>query len=122
MTNQSFNRPDPRRIESWCRGGIAHDHSACGSLWDSSSGRDIREAADYADELGQREQSAATLPVGSVVATAEDAFVKADRSGTMISHCPWVSTSAEQRVYTNGAVDKLLAAGEAKVLRVGSES
>lgn len=49
-------RPDPRRPGSWCREGAAHDHRACGSLWDSTSQRDIEEAARWADENGPRER------------------------------------------------------------------
>lgn len=42
-------RPDPRLATSWCREGDAHDHEACGSLWDSSQ-RDTEEAARWADD------------------------------------------------------------------------
>ncbi len=53
----TVDRPDPRRPESWCREGVAHDHQACGSLWDSTSERDIAAAAAYADDLGNQERA-----------------------------------------------------------------
>ncbi len=45
-------RPDPRLPESWCGEGVAHDHGACGSLWDSNDARDMEEAACWADRQG----------------------------------------------------------------------
>jgi len=50
-----ITRPDPRVIESWCGEGVAHDHNACGSLWDSSDPHDAAEAARW-------EQSQASPP------------------------------------------------------------
>lgn len=51
MTYEAIvRRPDPRLPESWCREGVAHDHGACGSLWDSTDRRDIEEAARWADD------------------------------------------------------------------------
>lgn len=43
-------RPDPRLPESWCREGVAHDHQACGTLWDSTDYRHVEEAARWADD------------------------------------------------------------------------
>ncbi len=50
-------RPDPRTPTSWCHEGVAHDHGACGALWDSSSGQDRAEAARYADDLRAAERA-----------------------------------------------------------------
>lgn len=46
-----LGRPDPRVPASWCHEGVAHDHRACGTLWDSTSRRDIEQAARWADSL-----------------------------------------------------------------------
>lgn len=43
-------RPDPRLRESWCGEGVAHDHQACGSMWDSSDPHDVAEAKRWAAE------------------------------------------------------------------------
>lgn len=51
-------RPDPRLASSWCREGVAHDHRACGWLWNNTDQRDVAEAARYADELGKRRRQA----------------------------------------------------------------
>lgn len=48
---KTVRRVDPRNTESWCREGVAHDHGACGSLWDSSDPRDLEEAARWASAL-----------------------------------------------------------------------
>lgn len=43
-------RPDPRSPASWCHEGVAHDHRACGTLWDSADPQDIERAARWADD------------------------------------------------------------------------
>ncbi len=51
----TVGRPDPRLTESWCGEGVAHDHQACGTLWNSADPRDVPAAARYADDLRGRE-------------------------------------------------------------------
>ncbi len=55
---------------------------------------------------------AVDLPVGSVVATTEHAYIRADNS----RHYPWRVTNGGR--YSNHDIDEALAAG-AQVLRVG---
>ena len=59
MTHIPASRPDPRRVTSWCHEGVAHDHQACGVLWNNHDPRDIEAAAAYADDLGSRERAIA---------------------------------------------------------------
>lgn len=42
--SEVVRRPDPRLAQSWCQEGVAHDHRACGLLWDSTSASDREEA------------------------------------------------------------------------------
>ncbi len=39
---EMIERPDPRLVESWCREGVAHDHGACGRLWNPNDQHDDR--------------------------------------------------------------------------------
>lgn len=52
-----MSRPDPRKLESWCREGATHDHGACGLLWNSADPRDAAAAARHADDLGAKERA-----------------------------------------------------------------
>lgn len=62
--------------------------------------------------------NAADLPVGSVVATVDTVYIKADHSDTFHSRHPWVGTTSNSRVHTNREITALLDSG-ATVLRVG---
>lgn len=51
----TVRRPDPRHTASWCREGVAHDHRACGPLWNSTDPRDVEEAARWVgDQIRER--------------------------------------------------------------------
>jgi hypothetical protein len=108
-----LNRPDPRRPGSWCREGVAHDHGACGSLWDSADYRDVLRAASHAERLGERERRAVELPIDSIVGSAHAAWYKDYAGG------PWVCTHSTQ-YHSNDEIDAMLQAGQATVLRVGT--
>lgn len=57
MTSETKQqRPDPRLAASWCREGVAHDHQACGLLWNSSDQADIEAAARWADDRGRERE------------------------------------------------------------------
>lgn len=116
----TIRRPDPRRPESWYREGVAHDHRACGTLWDSTDEREIAEAARWADEQRADRYTAAGLPDGSVVATAKKAFLKAQHFDIDDQPIWLVTGEPYEHWYMNRRIQELLDSGEAAVLRVGT--
>jgi len=50
LTQEMTSRPDPRSAASWCDEGIAHDHRACGDLWNPFDACDVEAAARWADD------------------------------------------------------------------------
>lgn len=50
-------RPDPRLTTSWCGEGVAHDHGACGALWDTSDPADVEAAARWADDHAEERRA-----------------------------------------------------------------
>ncbi len=57
MTGPITGRPDPRLATSWCREGAAHDHDACGLLWDSAARSDAEAAARWADDRAEEQRA-----------------------------------------------------------------
>jgi hypothetical protein len=51
-------RPDPRLTGSWCREGVAHDHNACGWLWNPDDPVDVEAAARWAAEQADTRRDA----------------------------------------------------------------
>jgi hypothetical protein len=50
MSSTPSGTPDPRLASSWCREGVAHDHGACGSLWNPRDPEHVKRAVEWADD------------------------------------------------------------------------
>ena len=125
---ETIRRPDPRRPESWCREGVAHDHGACGSLWNSVDALDMEKAARWTEQLGDAERKptpAADLPEHTIVAFRP--IAEEHRHDVAIKRAadldlPWQTTNGYGgylNAYRDDEIDDLLAEGRAQVLRVG---
>ncbi len=75
-------RPDPRLASSWCREGVAHDHQACGLLWNSVDPRDSEAAAIWADDRAE-ERRRAEMPV-LTIEWLNDEYVRISLNGQQI--------------------------------------
>lgn len=89
-------RPDPRLPESWCGEGAAHDHGACGSLWDSASTGDRKEADQWTARRGTGTDNPKDTNAFARVGLIVGRFRDMDPSGTIAAVAA-----------TDGEVDRL---------------
>jgi hypothetical protein len=80
------------------------------------TGCDLRTAVE-AIRWAQARPDAATLPVGSIVATTMDVWIKREHPTE-----PWVVTGASGWRYTDADISEMVRADVATILRIGDGS